>query len=318
MVKRELSACLANWRVFEKVRLKGLDAVYLGQPYCLKFDGNFLVDIGSLEEAIVRLHGAGKKAYLVTPAIPKGADVSTVKRALGASVKLGIDGIETHDAGVFRMARREYPKLPVHVGNLANVYNERTAAAWKSLGAARIVPNHELTLEELAIVCGTGGVEFERPIHGLLSLGMAYSCLLRRRPPSERLDPCRQQCDEPHYLELDGWRMRSVGTSLLTGEDYCLLEHLAGLAAVNLSAMRLETYFYSAEKINELIDIYRAAIDGLGSGRPIDGLSLQRVEELAPMGLCNGWHFGQSGRDYVSRQKTDGKIPIGEQSAPVG
>lgn len=265
----------------------------------MKYDGNYLLDPAAVATAVARLHADDKKAYLTTPAILTDSDWPRLETVLRAAAAAGIDGVEAHDVGVFRWMRRELPEIAVHVGNFTNVYNEESAAMWERLGAARIVPSHELTGDELEIVVGGCGVDCERPVHGPLPLGMAYACLLRRNTPDSPDKPCRQQCAEPHYLELDGWRMRSVGTSLLSGEDYCLVEHLEDLAARGLAAFRLETYFDNAEKINQLSTVYRQALELVGTGRAIESSQVELLRELALRGLCNGWHFGRNGRDYV-------------------
>lgn len=256
-----------------------------------------MLDLTGLADAVAELHARGKKAYLTTPAIPTGNDLPLVVKAIDAARAAGIDGVEAHDVGIFRLLRNEYPDLRVHVGNFANVYNEKSAAIFKRLGAARIIPSHELTAEELALITAVDGVEFERPVHGPLPLGMAYACLLRAAGDGSKMVACRQQCADEHLMELDGWRMRSVGTSLLMGEDYCLLEHLAELKKAGLTAWRLETYFDAAAKINTLGQAYLRAMDELDADHSGDQLSV--VSGVAAHGLCNGWHFGRSGRDYV-------------------
>ena len=295
----ELNACISNPETLFGVDLSHLDAVYLGQPYCLKYDGNFLLDPEAVVSAVARLHADGKRVYLTTPAIPTTTDWPVLEKVLRAAAAAGIDGVEAHDVGVFSWVRRELPETAVHIGNFANVYNEDSAAMWERLGAARIVPSHELTGDELKIVVAGSGVDCERPVHGPLPLGMAYACLLRRNTSDGPEKPCRQQCAEPHYLELDGWRMRSVGTSLLSGEDYCLIEHLEDLAGRGVTAFRLETFFDSAEKISELSAIYRRALEQVRMGAIVAGSQVEVLRGLALRGLCNGWHFGRNGRDYV-------------------
>ncbi len=302
----ELNACASNSTTLSDLDLDGLDAVYLGQPYCVEYHGNFIAHPGSIGPAIAGLHGENTKAYLTTPAIPPSSSMPAIEDALREAAAAGIDAIETHDVGLFRWVRRELPDVRVHVGNFANTYNQDAAILWERLGAARAVPNHELTGDELTTITSScEAMEFERPVHGPLPLGMAFACLLRRNNPEDSDGPCLQQCSDRHDLELDGWRMRSVGTSLLSGEDYCLIEHLPDLARRGLTAFRLETYFEPAAKINLLVSIYRDALDAVFDRRPsmndivIAERGIEAIRELCAHGLCNGWHFGRSGRDYV-------------------
>lgn len=296
----ELLACISNKDTYEGFDTRAVDGLYLGQPYCLKYKNNFLVKIGDLTAAIADLRAHGKKAYLTTPAIPKGKDLPIIKKAIAAAAEAGIDGIEANDVGVFRLLRREFPQIRVHVGNFINIYNEKSAALFGRMGAARIVPNHELTREELAVVTSVEGIEFERPVHGPLALGMAYACLLVRKGEGEELESCSKQCSSEHYLELEGWRMRSVGTALLMGTDYSLIEHLRGLEGINLSALRLETYFDGPEKINRLGGAFQRSLTAAEQGLAPTSEDICVVRDLVSgRQMCNGWHFGRSGRDYV-------------------
>lgn len=292
----ELNACVSNQKTFKDVDTSHLDGVYLGQPYCLKYAGNFIYHGETAAAAVAELRARGKKAYLTTPAIPTPRDMSKITETLRIVAEAGVDGIEAHDVGIFRWVRRELPDIPVFVGNFANVYNENTAALWGKLGASRVIPNHELTGTELDIITASHlTLEFERPVHGLLPLGMAFACLLS----DDTEGHCRQQCSEPHFLEMDGWRMRSVGTSLLTGEDYCLIEHLADLLKSGLTIFRIESHFESAGKINRLSAAYREALTVAESSGARADDSFDAVRRLAEHGLCNGWHFGRSGREYI-------------------
>ncbi len=296
----ELVAGITGKKVLDNIETKYFDAFYLGQPYCLKIKGNFLIAIDDMKSAVEELHSKGKKAYLVTPAIPKESELPVIRKALDAAQEAGIDAVEAHDVGIFRLLRNDYSDLRVHVGNFANVYNERSADVFKRLGASRIVPSHELTGDELAIVAGVEGIEFERPVHGSLSLGMAFSCLLK----NEKNGACRQECSEEFFIELEDWRMRSVGTSVLTGEDYCLIEHLEELLKIGLTSWRFETFFDSPSKINLLGKIYNQALENIGAGKSVGDENVQAARDLASRGLCNGWHFGKNGRDYISIGET--------------
>lgn len=300
--KPELIAGVANYATFKQLDLSLFDAFYLGQPYCLKVKGNFIVDLPNLALAVKQLHQKKKKAYLVTPALVFGKDLARVQEAVKQAVSLGIDAVEVQDIGLFNWLRRVYPQVKIHLGQMANVYNQPTAKRFQKLGAARLMPAPELTFLEQKDVRQLLGLEYEFPVHGRLSLGMAFSCLLTRKLPSEEKVPCQQNCYQDYYLDFGDWRMRCVGTSLVTGEEWCLLEHLDNVLTLKPSGLRLETYFDRAEKINTLGQIYSKALQRLLKG---EKLEQEGVAELKSLGgqLCNGWFFGLSGRAYQGAAK---------------
>lgn len=299
----ELVCSVPTLRVFESIDLAPFDALYLGQPFCVKVEGNLIIDLPALRSCISTLHEKGKKAYLSTPVVPSSHELNRTAVAIAAAVESGIDGIEVHDMGVFRQIRSSFPDVPVHVGHFANIYHIETAKVLGSMGAARLAPSYELTLEEKSafLQLRADGMALEIPVAGKLPIGMAHTCLLRMSFPSRTQLPCTQQCAERRELEFTGqsWKMRSAGTAMVMAEDLVMIEHLAELTTLGYDAFRMETSLESAEKISALGRSYRAALDDAQSGRPFDQTNLDAVSGLAEAGLCNGWYFGQSGREYV-------------------
>lgn len=301
----ELSAAVTSIEILSGINLENLDAVYLGQPYCLKVQGNLLVNLDELSEAVNQVKKSGKRAYLTTPIVPKGSDFAKVEKAVGAAVEAGVDGVEIYDVGVFRLVKSNFPELPIHMSSLANIYQPETAAFYRDRGAARIVPANELLASEIKIIKdAVNGIEFSIPVHGNLPLGMSYACLLRTKFPSREIIACRQQCAGEHYLDMGDWRMRCVGTSLITGDDYSLIEHLPATLADGFAGWRLETHFDDASKINKLASIYRRAMSA-ASGKDYPGGEFFAEVKGVSGELCNGWHFGLSGQGYLSAYDAD-------------
>jgi len=302
----ELSAAVSTAEILAAIDLDGLDAVYLGQPYCLKTAGNLLGDLDGLDFAIKKLSAAGKRGYLTTPIVPKSGDFSKIKAALECGIKAGIEGVEVHDVGIFHMVKADYPSLPIHMSSLANIYQPETAAYYRDQGVARIVPANELLNTEMKLIKdAVDGVEFTIPIHGLLPLGMSYACMLRLKFPSRELSACRQQCAEVHYMEVDDWRMRCVGMAMVTADDFSIIEQLPAAVDAGWDGFRLETHFDGSDKINALTKIYRAALQAIQSGEPYPRADLYKRLIRVSDKLCNGWRFGLSGRDYHSAADED-------------
>lgn len=293
----ELIAGIPNYAVFNQIDISIFDAFYLGQPYCLKVKGNFAVDIKKLKLAVEKVKNAGKKAYLVTPALVFAQDLKLIQNTVKAAINLGIDAVELQDVGVFNWLKRTYPQVKVHLGQMVNIYNLPTAARFFQLGAERIMPAPELTFEEIKEVAQVLGLEYEYPVHGRLSLGMAFSCLLTRKLPSEESVPCQQNCYQEYYLDFQNWRMRCVGTSLVTAEEWCLLEYLDKVLTLKPAGLRLETYFDAGDKINQLGKIYKKAVQLVKAGLQVDPSLVSQVKSLSGQ-LCNGWFLGLSGRQY--------------------
>lgn len=302
----ELSAAVTTAEIFAEIDLTGLDAVYLGHPYCLKIKGNLLNDLEGLSEVIKKINATGKRAYLTTPIVPRSTDFSNIKAVIERALWAGVKAVEVHDVGVFHMLKDSYPDLPIHMSSLANIYQPETAAYYRDQGVRRIVPANELLNTEMKIIKdAVAGVEFSVPVYGLLPLGMSYACMLRLKFPARELSACRQQCDEEHYMEVDDWRMRCVGMAMVTADDFSIIEQLPEAVGAGWDGFRLETHFDDSEKINAVVEVYSSALASIQAGHeyPRENLynSLTRISGK----LCNGWRFGLSGRDYYSAADED-------------
>lgn len=302
----ELSAAVATAEILKDTDFDNLDAFYLGQPYCLLTEGNLLTDLGGLARSIKSIRREGKKAYVTTPIVPENKDLPKTVKVISTAVDSGADAVEIHDAGVYRWARDHLGAFPVHLSSFFNIYQPETAQYYRDRGVGRLVPANELLQSEVDLIKdATPGIEFAVPVHGNLSLGMSYACLLRIDFPSRELKACKNQCRSEFYLDMGDWKMRCVGTSLVTADDFAMIEHIPHLASSGYRGYRLETHFDAAAKINALADIYKRAMSAVASGTDYPAADLAgQVSEVCGA-TCNGWRFGLSGRDYFSLRDED-------------
>lgn len=63
--------------------------------------------------------------------------------------ELNVDAILVADPGVFALARKTVPNMPIHISTQANNTNYMSALFWKNLGATRIVMARELSSRKL-------------------------------------------------------------------------------------------------------------------------------------------------------------------------
>jgi U32 family peptidase len=195
----ELIITVSSPRELEGTDLSPYDAVCLGNPYCRRVEGNFAEDPDLLRGAVASLRAAGKKAYVTSPAAPRGRDLPQVNRLIEAAAAAGADALEVHNMGVLRMLRGQGGPLPAHMGAFANVYTHLGAKVMRGYGAVRVRPNAEVGLEEMAIIAGEGGVEVEAFVHGKIPLGVTDQCFLLEGP--EETDPnCPASCREERWL----------------------------------------------------------------------------------------------------------------------
>ncbi|GAB4370942.1 MAG: hypothetical protein Kow00128_18430 [Deltaproteobacteria bacterium] len=319
----ELIVSIASPREMEGTDLSPFDAVRLGNPYCRRVEGNYAAETGLLPEAVRFLHDAGRKAYVTTPAAPRGKDLPRVGALIEAAASAGADALEIHNLGVLRMLRDRGNPLPAHMGAFANVYTHLSAAVMREYGAARVRPNAEVRLEEASILAAEGGVEVEVLLHGKIPLGVTERCFLLDGPEGE--DPnCPAACREEHWLTAkrpaggtsrrdEGvWVLRNVGKGVQSGKDMCMIEHLPRLLAEGFRVFTVEGLYETAAWRSEVGAVYRGALRAAASGEPFsvrpDWADVLRRHSRH--GFCNGYWFGRSGRNYVGTVLQEGNTRV--------
>lgn len=306
----ELIVSVSSPAELEGTDLGPYDAVCLGNPYCRRIEGNYAERFDLLAEAASSLRKGGKKAYVTSPAAPRGRDLPHVGRLIEAAGKAGIQGIEVHNMGVLRMLREAGNPLPAHMGAYANVYTHLGAKVMRGYGAVRVRPNAEVSLEEMGIIARDAAVEVEVLAHGKVPLGVTDRCSLISG--DEDSDPnCPSECAKDHWLlgrgkgsgkrEGGEWTLKTVGKGILSGRDMCMLEHLPALLSAGFSVFRVEGLHEAAAYRSEIGRAYREAFDLAGSrgAYRVRREWAEAVLRHAHVGLCNGYHFGMTGMLYV-------------------
>ena len=294
----ELTTAISNLRDLRASALAPYDAVYLGNPYCSRYEGNLLEHPDELAAAIRMVRDQGRRAYVTTYAAPHAPDVDRLRRALDVARSAGAVAVEVHGPGMARVVRAEFPELALHVGCFANVYTAASARVYESLGAARIAPPAELPLDEVALL-GRCGVAVEVTVHGKLPLGVSDSCLLLGCE-AELGVGCPDLCQQEVFLSRGDWTLKSVGTGVLSGRDACLLEHLPRLVTDGHRHFRVEAVSEAPAYRLAVGNVYREALSRVLAGDPsLDPDWWTPLRAHSRAGFCNGFAFGRSGLEYV-------------------
>ncbi len=269
-MKAELLAPAGNAEKLRHALYFGADAVYLGgKQFSLRsFADNFTEE--ELAEAVAYAHARGKKVYVAANIFARNSDLPALERYFCLLEELGADGVLVSDAGVFGLARKHAPHVPVHISTQANTTNAAAAKFWQSLGAKRIVLARELSAAEISeIHAACPDLELEAFVHGAMCLSYSGRCYL-----SDYLDgrssnrgACTQPCrDEytiasaksgPMTVEEDG-----RGTYLLNSKDLALIRRLEELAAAGVVSFKIEGRMKSEFYLGTVVGAYRRAIDG--------------------------------------------------------
>jgi len=303
----ELNTAIPNLKTLQASDLAAYDAIYLGASFCLKYEGNSLTHEDDLRQAVGALRQQGKRVFLSTYAIPLTTQLDAVRANVACGVEAGVDGVEIHNMGVARMIAREFPGLPLVAGSFANVYTNMTADVLQQHGVRRVVPNHELPLDEINVLQQSNDLEIELLVHGKIPLGVSESCFLLSYQETTGIH-CPNLCQQDFRLRREDWEMISLGKAVVSGKDMCMIEHLPALLAAGYHVFRLEGLSESAEYRATVAQVYREAVD-VAIGAP-DGFDdqlpdfVRRLDRVST-GFCNGYYFGLPGRFYRDGNAVD-------------
>ena len=148
-VKIELLAPAGDFSCFMAAINAGADAVYLGGN---KFGARAYANNFSQEEIIEALkiaHLFGKRIYLTVNTLVKEKEMSELIPYLQPLYDVGLDGVIVQDLGVFQVIKEQFPAMDLHASTQMTITGVYGAKFLKKLGACRIVPARELSLEEI-------------------------------------------------------------------------------------------------------------------------------------------------------------------------
>ena len=302
--KIELLAPAGN---FEKLKIAihyGADAVYLaGKDFSLRnFSGNFTLP--ELDMAIRFAHDLGKKVYVACNIYPRNHELDAISGYLDQIGQFGPDALIVADPGIFMMARRIIPGVPIHISTQANITNLAGAIFWRDMGAARINTAREITLSEISEIVQQSRIEVESFVHGAMCISYSGRCLLSSfmaKRDSNRgrcCHPCRWQYAVVEELR-PGIFMPVLeddrGTYIFNSRDLCMIEHLPEMIRAGIGSLKIEGRMKGINYLATVVKVYRDAIDAWYANPEdfqADASWMKELLRISHRGYCTGFYFG--------------------------
>ncbi|MGQ9921496.1 MAG: peptidase U32 family protein [Desulfobacca sp.] len=252
----ELLAPAGSIETFFAALDNGADAVYVGlkafsaRAYAANFS---LAEVSSLVQVCRQ---RGRKLYVALNALVKEEERRELLETLHALSQIGPDALIIQDLGVYHLARRHFPELPLHASTLLTIHNSAGVAQAAAMGFKRVVLARELTLTELAAICRQAAVELEVFVHGALCFCFSGLCLFssflggRAATRGRCTQPCRRLYT---YGEESGY--------ILSPSDLSALDLIPQLAVLGITAIKLEGRMKSGEYVARVVQAYRQVLD---------------------------------------------------------
>ena len=250
----------------------GADAVYGGfDSYGLRASaGNFSPD--EMRRAVALTHAAGARFYVTLNILPFDDELPGLVSAARLAFDMGADGAIVADAGAFALIRESVPGLPLHVSTQANVMNAAAARLFVSMGAKRIVPAREMSLERLRALRDAlpADVEIEAFAHGAMCMAYSGRCVMsdhmtgRGGNAGRCAQPCRWRytvVEEKRPGEAIGVEEDGRATEIFSAFDLNMLSYLPQMRAAGVSSLKLEGRMKTTYYVASVTACYRRALD---------------------------------------------------------
>ena len=272
MKKPELLIPAGSLPVLKAAVIYGADAVYIGgEAFSLRAKAKNFTP-GEMKEGIAFAHGHGAKVYVTANIYAHNADLTEAEDYFKELEELGPDGVLISDPGLFSIARRVMPSVPIHISTQANNTNYETFNFWYSLGVRRAVCARELSLGEIAQIRENipPDMEIEAFVHGAMCISYSGRCLLSAYMAGRSANsglcthPCRwkytlteENRPEEHMPVYENER----GTYIFNSKDLCMIEHIPEMIASGIDSLKVEGSMKSALYVASMARTYRMAID---------------------------------------------------------
>lgn len=248
----------------------GADALYLaGKQFGMRASaGNFTLD--AMKEVLEIAHKRGVKIYVTVNIFAHNDDIDELPEYLGELEKLKVDGLILADVGVYSLAKKHAPSIPLHLSTQANTVNYEAAKFWEELGFSRLVMARELTREDIAKVRKETNAEIEVFVHGAMCMAYSGRCLLSNVMTGRdaNLGQCAQSCrwkyavvEQKRPGEYMPIEEDEGGTHIFNSKDLRLIEYIPDLVQIGVDSLKIEGRMKSSYYVATVVRAYRQALD---------------------------------------------------------
>ena len=301
----ELLAPAGNYECFLAAIHAGADAVYLAGK---QFGARAAADNFSREElvsAIRYAHLFGRRVYMTVNTLLKDEELDGLCVYLSPYVEAGLDAVIVQDFGVLSVIKKEFPYLAIHCSTQMTITDEWGIKLAKELGAVRVVPARELSIDEIRRmkqICPD--MELECFVHGAMCYCYSGQCLMSSMigGRSGNRGACAQPCRLPYEVE------RSGNVYALSLKDLCAVQLIPELLEAGIDSFKIEGRMKNAEYCAGVTAVYRAVMDRFfADGKAAQGVTRDELALLRGLyvrsEIGDGYYHCRSGGHMLTQGK---------------
>ena len=312
--KPELLLPAKDLEVLKTAVRYGADAVYIGgEAYGLRAKArNF--SRNDMAEGIRYAHAHGVKVFVTANILAHNSDLAGAEQYFGQLAELGPDAILVADPGMFMLARKACPNIPIHISTQANNTNYGTFNFWFEMGAERVVCARELSLIEIAQIRREipEDREIEAFVHGAMCISYSGRCLLsnyftgRDANRGACTHPCRwkyavmEESRPGVYLPVEE---NERGTFVFNSRDLCMIDHIPDLLKAGVDSLKIEGRMKTALYVASVGRAYRQAIDDYLESEELYQSRIQQymdaIRKCTYRRFTTGFYYGRPDQDAM-------------------
>ncbi len=279
----------------------GADAIYLaGEKFGARaYATNFNTD--TLVNCIYYAHLMHKKVYLTVNTLFKENETEQLLAYILPFYEAGLDACIVQDLGALRILKTAFPDMEIHISTQMTICSQYGANLLKEMGASRIVPARELSLNEIQQIKRNVNIELETFIHGAMCYCYSGQCLFSSilGGRSGNRGRCAQPCRLPYQIRENHAISREMYP--LSLKDMCTIEHLPQLIESGIDSFKIEGRMKKPEYAAGVTDVYRRAMDRYFELRTMHG-----AEEAAHRYTCDSSDQKILSSLYIRSEVQDG------------
>lgn len=295
----------------------GADAIYMGGSMLQLRAASAGISTADIAIAAREAHAQGKKIYVTVNSYAREDELEMIPGYANELATAGVDAVIISDPGVMSIFHETVPHMPIHVSTQANSTNSAAIKVFRALGARRVVPARELSLEQLRALRANlpADMEIETFIHGAMCMAYSGRCMMsafltgRSGNRGECTHPCRWKY---HVVEEKRPGMffpveeDEHGMAIFSSYDLNCMPFIDMLMSAGISSFKIEGRMKSEYYVATVVSAYRRRIDDILAGRASDMELLSReLESVSHRPYSSGFYFGElshvggDGGDYM-------------------
>lgn len=258
----ELLAPAGSPEALDAAISEGADAVYLGlRSFNARMrSANFAFN--QFEATLQAAHDRGRRIYVTVNTVFEERETDRVFQLLQYLNRLKADGVIVQDLGILKMARENFPALPLHASTQMNLSSSKGCHFLSRQGFKRVVLARELSLEEIQTIRQNTSMELEVFVHGALCVSASGLCLFSSYlgGKSANRGACTQACRRLYDSDLGKGYFFSP-------DDLQLIDYVPRLMEIGVDSFKIEGRMKSAEYVGTVVAAYRQLIDNCGNDK---------------------------------------------------